>query len=46
MSMHRKNKSYRPKGVSTSLPWFIINTKRQKRRNKLAKFSRKQNRGK
>ncbi len=31
---------------TTNMPWFNANTKRNKTRNKIAKLSRKQNRGK
>jgi hypothetical protein len=44
--MHRRNKAPRAPGNRGEEPWFENNRKRQRRRSKIAKQSRKRNRGK
>lgn len=46
MAMHRKNSSKHVGGISLEQPWFTANVKRQRRRNAIAKASRRKNRGK
>ena len=46
MSVHRTNKSNRGKGDTSNLPWFINSSIRSKKRSKIAKLSRRKNRGK
>lgn len=45
MAMRRKNTAKHIGGLEHVQKWFINNVRRQRRRNKLAKMSRRKNRG-
>lgn len=42
----RKNKNKRVGAMDIEQPWFIANKKRQWKRNKIARVSKRKNRGK
>lgn len=46
MPMHRKNKAPAVKSDTEHETWFWNNVNRQRRRNAIAKISRRKNRGK
>lgn len=44
MPMHRKNKAPPSRGDSVNEPWFNANKERQRKREKMAKKSKRKNR--
>lgn len=45
MAMHRKKKAPRTKSLQFEEPWFKAHRKRSRVRDKMAKLSRRKNRG-